>query len=171
MESFSLSRVAAGYDGRCHREGGAVPTAEELAALRALVSADFRRHKELMDAIPAGGLEDYSEVIGAAFYLAVRMQFPKRYSAEEVIRLVAETRASVDLTGDVVDPRVGELVVRSALGEDRDKVAEVPDDKLAAAETAICAYLAHERRLGDPDDFMRKVEQLLDEWADDDSGG
>src|SRR5512142_803546 len=93
-------------------------TTEQLAMLRAMVDRDFDRHEEMSHALrESGGLDGYGEIIGAAFFVAIRMQFKDRYSPEDVIRLVADTRAVLDRTGDLIDPRAAELVVRSALGE------------------------------------------------------
>jgi hypothetical protein len=71
----------------------------------------------------------------------------------------------VDLTGDVIDPRAAELVVRSALGEGG-LLADVPANTVVETQMAVCSYLAHERRLGAPDAFMDEVQELLDEWAE-----
>jgi hypothetical protein len=146
-----------------------VATTEQLQMLRAMVDGDFDRHQQLSNALKESGrLDGYEEVIGAAFYIAVRMQFPKRYSAEDVIRLVADTRVLVDQTGDVIDPRAAELVVRAALGE-HDRVTGLPETAVVETQMAVCSYLAFERRLGDPDVFMGEVRKVLDEWAEDDA--
>jgi hypothetical protein len=135
-----------------------------------MVTADFDRHKELSNALHASGrLDGYGEIIGAAFFVAVRKQFEGQggYSPEDVIRLVADTRAMLDLSGDVIDPRVAELVVRSALGEGG-LLGGIDPSKIAETQMAVCSYLAEIKRLGDPDTFMGEVQQLLDEWAADD---
>lgn len=140
-------------------------TAEQLEVLRAMVKGDFERQEELTNRLhESGGLDDYGTVIGAAFFLAVRKQFPQRYSAEDVIRLVADTRALIDQTGDQMDPRAAELVVRSALGESG-LLANIPDEAVIQAQVAISSYLAGEGKLGDPDAFMAEVKRLLEEWS------
>jgi hypothetical protein len=140
-------------------------TAEQLEVLRAMVGGDFERQEVLTNRLhEAGGLDDYGTVIGAAFFLAVRKQFPQRYSAEDVIRLVADTRALIDQTGDQMDPRAAELVVRSALGESG-LLANVSDEAVVQAQVAISSYLAGEGKLGDPDAFMAEVKNLLEEWS------
>lgn len=142
-------------------------TAEQLAMLRAMVEGDFDRHKELSDLLrSSGGLDDYGQVIGAASFVAISMQFEDQgtYSSDDVIRLVADTRALFDLDGDTIDPRVAELVVRSALGEEN-LLTGVPAAKVVEAQMAISSYLANEHRLGDPDAFMAEVQTLLAEWA------
>jgi hypothetical protein len=141
-------------------------TSEQLALLRAMVDGDFERHEEMSHTLrESGGLDDYGEVLAAATYIAVRTQFPERYSAEDVIRLVAETRAMIDLNGDALDPRTTELVVRTALGE-RGLVTNLPEDAVVQAQLAVCSYLAHQGRLGNADTFMSEVQKLLDEWAE-----
>lgn len=142
-----------------------MPTNDQLAMLRAMAEGDFEWHKRLADLLHAsGGLDDYGEVIAAAFFLAVRRQFPQRYCAEDVIRLVADTRAQFDLTGDLLDPRAAELVVRCALGE-RGLLDGIGDSTVVQTQVVVTAYLALEGRLGDPDLFMSNVQPLLDEWA------
>jgi hypothetical protein len=140
---------------------------EHLTLLRATVNGDFAQANELSKAFPAAGLDDYGEVIGAAFLLAVRMQFPQRYTPEDVIHLVADTRALLDRTGDLIDPRAAELVVRSALGEEG-LSDDLSDAVVVGTQIAVCSVLAHQGKLGDPDAFVVEVEKVLDEWAKDD---
>lgn len=141
-------------------------TAEQLAMLRAMVEGNFERQEELSHRLhESGGLDDYGTVIGAAFFLAIRKQFPERYSAGDIIRLVADTRCVIDQTGDLMDPRAAELVVRSALGESG-LLTEVSDEAVVQTQVAICSYLAGEGRLGDPDAFMGEVEKLLEDWSE-----
>ena len=156
-----------GADGSRER-GSTMVTAEHLAMLRAMVDTDFERHRELSDALHASGqLTEYGEVIGAAFYIAVRMQFPERYSAEDVIKLVADARAMFDQTGKIINPHSAELVVRGPLGK-YEGAAQVPDADVVQIQVVICSYLASEGKLGDPDAFMFEVQALLNEWAEDD---
>lgn len=141
-------------------------TTDQLALLRATVDGDFERAEELSHALRAsGGLDEYGTVIGAAFYIAVHRQFPERYCAEDVIRLVAETRAMLDQTGDAIDPRSAELVVRSALGE-RGLVSNIPPATVVQIQVAVCSVLADQKKLGESDAFMHEVQKLLDEWKD-----
>jgi hypothetical protein len=144
-----------------------VATTDQLAMLRAMVEGDFDRHTQLSNQLHAsGGLDGYGTVIGAASFIAISMQFEGKggYRPEDVIKLVAETRTMLDLNGDVIDPRTAELVVRSALGEGG-LLAGIPATKVVEAQMAISSYLAAERKLGDPDAFMREVEELLADWA------
>jgi hypothetical protein len=141
-------------------------TAEQMEVLRAMVEGDFDRQEELSHRLhETGGLDDYGTVIGAAFFLAVRKQFPRRYSAEDIIRLVADTRSEIDQTGDLIDPRAAELVVRSALGESG-LLANVSDEAVIQTQIAVCSYLAGEDRLGNPDAFMDEVKKLPEEWSE-----
>jgi hypothetical protein len=143
-------------------------TNDQLGMLRAMVEGDFEWHERLAHLLHASGaLDGYGEVIGAAFFLAVRAQFPQRYCAEDVIRLVADVRAQFDLTGDQLDPRAAELTVRCALGE-HGQLADVADATVVQTQVVITAYLAWKGRLGDPDLFMGKVQALLAEWAEPD---
>jgi hypothetical protein len=134
--------------------------------LRAMAEGDFERQEEISHALRAsGGLDGYGEIIGAAFFIAIHLQFQERYSPEDVISLVARTRVRVDRTGDILDPRAAERIVRSALGEGG-LLADVPAKTIVEAQMAICSYLAAERRLGEPGAFVQEVEKLLEEWAE-----
>lgn len=140
-------------------------TTQQFEMLRAMVEADFERQEAISHELAAsGGLNGYGAVIGAAFYLAVRRQFPQGYTADDVIKLVADTRTLIDHTGDAIDPRSAELVVRSALGEGG-LVSEIPDATVVQVQIAVCSALAAEHKLGDPDTFMAEVRQLLAEWG------
>jgi hypothetical protein len=150
-------------------EGGTrMPTAEQIALLHATVYCDFERAEELAHALGRSNrLDEYGEVIGAGFLLAVRMQFPQRWSAADVIRLVADTRVTFDRSGEVIDQKAAERVVRSALGQE--ELAErLPDAVVVETQIAVVSGLAHQRKLGDPERFMHEVQKLLDEWATDD---
>jgi hypothetical protein len=138
---------------------------EQFTLLRAMVEGDFDRHERLAHALrDSGGLDSYGLVIGAAFRLAVRQQFDRRYSPDDVIRLVADTRILFDQDGDTIDPRAAELLVRSALGE-HGRLGDVPGAKKVEIQVAVCSYLAHEGRLGEADAFIGKVEALVADWS------
>jgi hypothetical protein len=145
-------------------------TSDQFTLLRTMVKGDFDRHEQLAHSMhDAGGLDGYGLVIGAAFRLAVRRQFDRRYSADDVIRLVAETRTLFDLDGDTIDPRAAELVVRSALGE-HGRVGGISDAAKVEIQVAVCSYLVHEGRLGDPDEFVHQVEAQVARWSERQSG-
>jgi hypothetical protein len=140
-------------------------TPDQLAMLRAMAEGDFERQEEISHALRAsGGLDGYGEVIGAAFFIAIHLQFQERYSPEDVINLVARARTKLDSTGDLIDPRAAELIVRSALGEGG-LMSDVPPARVMEAQIAICSVLAAEGKLGAPDAFMQEVEKLVDEWS------
>jgi hypothetical protein len=145
-----------------------MPTVDQMALLHATVHGDFERAEELArDLGRSGSLDQYGEAIGAAFLLAVRMQFPQRWSAADVIRLVADTRVLFDQTGGSLDPSAAERVVRSALGQE--ELAEgLPDSVVVQTQIAVVSGLAHQRKLGEPEAFMSEVQKLLDEWAAED---
>jgi hypothetical protein len=68
--------------------------------------------------------------------------------------------------GSTIDPRAAELVVRSALGE-HGRLGDVSGAKKVEVQIAVCSYLVHEGRLGDPDEFMHKVETQVAQWSED----
>jgi hypothetical protein len=143
-------------------------TPEQLSILRAMAGADFDRQKELSNALHASGdLEGYGDVTAAAFYVAIRRQFPRRYSAEDVIRLVADARTMFDYSGEVINPQSAEKVVRAALGE-HELAADIGDAEVVQTQIIVCSYLAAVGRLGDVDAFMSAVKEILAEWAADD---
>lgn len=145
-------------------------TTEQIDMLRAMVEADFDRHEEISHRLrDQGELDGYGTVIGAAFFLAIRMQFPDaKGTPAEITRLVADTRAVFDLTGDLIDPRAAELVVRTALGEP-EAANSFDDATVIQAQMAVASFLAGEQRLGDTDKFMERAQNLIAQWeaADD----
>lgn len=144
-----------------------MPMAEHLKMLRAMIEGDFDRHQEISNRLQAeGSLDEYGIVIGAASFIAIRKQFESKrgYSPEDVIQLVADARIMFDLSGDVIDPRVAELVIRTALSESG-LLDGVPAAKVVEAQMIICSYLSATEKLGNPDEFMHEAESLIDEWS------
>jgi hypothetical protein len=44
-------------------------------------------------------------------------------------------------------------------------VGEIPPAAVVQIQIAVCSVLADQKKLGDPDDFMTEVQDLLDEWS------
>jgi hypothetical protein len=138
---------------------------EQIAVLRAIAEGDLDRHTQLRDDLQAADrLDEYEEVLAAAFHVAVRKRLARRYRHKDVIDLVAEARIAMDPTGVAVDPSYVELVVRSVVDDTVDLDA-LPDSACPRAYKLVCNYLATARRLGDPDSFMVEAQQVLDEEA------
>jgi len=143
-------------------------TQKQWAALRAMLDSDWGRHGELARELAAAhDLDTWGTVVGAAYYLAIRRQFPSGHSSADVIRLAAEVRATFDKTGDEFDGRSIELMIRLALGDTKveDEVDRMADRTALIAQSLTLALLAADHRLGDPDEFFREVEALATEWG------
>lgn len=141
-----------------------MPTSEHVDSLRAMVHADFERHEELTGKIQSW--EGYEDLIGAAFFIAVNRQFPDGHTPDQVIRLVAEMRSLLDRTGDGIEPRAAELMIRSALG-DEDLAAQVPDATGLQLQIVAVSALAEFQRLGAPDEFLAQAVSLATKWEQD----
>ena len=138
-------------------------TREQVAVLRAIAEGALDRHTQLRDDFQAANrLDDYEDVLAAAFQVAVRKRLGSRYRHKDVVNLVAEARIAMDPTGVAIDPSYVELVVRSVLDDTVD-LDDLPDGAVPRAYKLICNHLATARRLGDPDAFMVDVQQVLDE--------
>lgn len=142
---------------------------EHIDMLRAMVTADFERHEEISHRLAdSGGLDGYGTVIAAAFFIAVRKQFPNGgHTPADVTRLVADTRAIFDRTGDAIDPRAAELTVRSALGEP-EAAKDIDDATVIQMQIVVTSFLAGEQRLGDTDKFMEQTQRLIARWEAED---
>lgn len=137
-------------------------TSEQIAVLRAIAEGDLDRHAQRRDALQASDrLDDYDAVLAAAFGVAVRQYLAGRYRHRDVVNLVAEARIALDPTGVAIDPSYVEFIVRDALGDDVD-LDGLPDSAYPRTYKLICNHLATQRRLGDPDTFMVKVQRELD---------
>lgn len=139
-------------------------SSEQTSAFRAMLAADFDRYQELASQLEsAGRWKGYGALVGAAFFLAVRAQFPDGHSSEDVIQLVADLRAQFDPDGESLDPHQFELVVRSSLGE-RGVAAHLDDQTVLQIQVVTVGGLAAAGRVGDLDEFATRAEALATKW-------
>jgi hypothetical protein len=139
-----------------------VATTEELALLRAIVDCDTQRLDEVAQTLyETEHLAGCEETLAAAFWVAVRMQFPEGHRPADVIRLVADTRIMAGPDGDRLQPIPMEFTVRSVLEDPR--MGELfGGGATRYTQLMVCRFLASQKRLGDADGFIRQVQSMLD---------
>lgn len=145
--------------------------AEELALLRVVVDVDSEDSdaEQIAQRLEnEGRLDGFALTLAAALNVGLRRQFPERYRASDVIRLVADLRCLGDETGDEFDPWAMEWVARSALGEpEMTKLVKMTlgGKDIFEVQLHLCGFLAADERLGDVDTFLSDVDHLLDVWT------
>jgi hypothetical protein len=96
----------------------AVVSDQQVAALRAALALDAVRAREWRARLTGpGDLDGFSELVYAAFVLAVRRYFGAGRGRADVVRYVGSVRARGP-AGDDIDPVIAEALVMRALGAD-----------------------------------------------------
>jgi hypothetical protein len=97
----------------------AVVSGQQVAALRAALAFDAAQAQEWRARlIGSGDLDGFSELIYAAFVVAVRRYFGAAWARADVVRYVGSVRARGP-AGDDIDPVTAEALILRALGADR----------------------------------------------------
>ncbi len=143
-----------------------MPTSRQSKAFREMLRNQAEEYQQTVGQFDDDDWESFGTLIGAAFALAVRRQFGSEHTPAEVVKLVAELRAQFDPDGDSLDPRVFELMVRSALGEKGLKLASLSDEVVLQIQAVAVGGLAGTGRLGDIDEFAVRAEALSDKWSE-----
>lgn len=121
-----------------------------IAWVRAQIAGDQAAMHQLTNKLSEpGNLDPIAPLIYCAFVLAVRKAFGTQFTRGEVIRLAANVRSALALSGlpAVLDPVAAESEIRRALG---DAAPQFPDaDACAAAHMAVLDYLVHDMELDD----------------------
>ena len=136
---------------------------EQVAAMRAMLSGDFDEHWRLAARLDqTTGWDEYATLLAAAFLEAVDRRFGKGYTPAEIIRFVADARASFDQSGDELDPRAAERLVRAVLGDG--DVDDLDDQIRARAQTVLLSALITDEHLDEAglDQFMNDARKLAD---------
>jgi hypothetical protein len=93
--------------------------AVQVAALRAILDGDHATYRRLQaEANRRVSPGDHAALVGSAFACAVRRHLGSVYTIADIVRFVGEVRARYDQTGDEIDPRIAERMVRASLEED-----------------------------------------------------
>ena len=91
-------------------------TDEQMATLRALLSDDMDRYRQLFSGLDrAEAKKGYSALVTAGFAEAVERRFGTSYRGADVVEFVASVRARSDQVAAELDPDVAERVIRVVL--------------------------------------------------------
>jgi hypothetical protein len=91
-------------------------TDDQVAALRALLSDDMDRYRQLFSELDrTEARKGYSALVTAGFTEAVERRFGTSYQAADIVAFVASIRARSDRLAAELDPDVAERVIRVVL--------------------------------------------------------
>jgi len=139
-------------------------TDDQVAALRALLSDDMDRHRQLFGALDrAEAKKGYTALVTAAFIEAVERRFGTGYQATDIVTFVADVRARSDRLARELDPDVAERVIRVVL-EDA-PVEDLPRNAVTGAQLLVLVGLIADARLDDAglDEFLAAARKLADQ--------
>jgi hypothetical protein len=124
--------------------------ADAAAMLRAKLTSDERGLRRLTAQVAGRSAADaYRLLLTTAFGIAVRQYFRDRYTAADVILLVAKLRSDPPEAAETIDPVGAESVIRTALGEPNDPDAETDDTTRALTEDGSLMLVIGDRQLTD----------------------
>jgi hypothetical protein len=142
----------------------AVVSDQQVAALRAALALDGVRAREWQAwLVGSGDLDGFSELMYAAFVIAVRRYFGVVWRRADVVRYVGSVRAWGP-EGDDIDPVIAEALVMRALGADRALHASV--EAKVEVQTILLGTIAADLELDSADLtlFTAQARELADQW-------
>ena len=131
--------------------------------IRALARQDWETVDRLLDTLREKEWAGATQVIGAAFVLAVHRRFRRGRDLRDITNFVAETRSRYQEGKDL--PALDmEGLIRAALGE-VDLMDEISPDIALPAQIVILGTLLHDENLteADLDQFITDVEETAAE--------
>lgn len=141
-------------------------TDEQIATLRAHLSGEFDKYQQLWQRLDREAARSgYPSLIAAAFFRAVDRRFSRNTTTPaDIVEFVANVRSRFDETGENVDPRAVESMIRTVLGEEPD--GDFDDATVADAQlTVLTALILDEKFAGEElDAFLADARKLADEW-------
>ncbi|MGI5417983.1 hypothetical protein [Actinomadura luteofluorescens] len=148
--------------------------AEHEAALRAYLldgpAAWLAIQDDLVVPQTAAG---YTQVLQAAFGVAVRRRFSAGYDINQLIRYVADVRLILRKSGKDFNPRIGESLIRRHLGdptisEDVKPVEAADVEQEAVALTTLLRFLVNELEPSSEwlDEFVREAADTARLWLE-----
>lgn len=139
-------------------------TDDQVAALRALLSDDMDRHRQLFAGLDrAAAKKGYTALVTAGFIEAVERRFGAGYQPADIVTFVAGIRARSDRLARDLDPDVAERVIRVVL-EDA-PVDDLSRDTVTGAQLLLLVGIiagAHLDGLG-LDEFLAAARKLADQ--------
>ncbi|TDC01464.1 hypothetical protein E1091_02825 [Micromonospora fluostatini] len=86
--------------------------------IRTMVKGDHAANDQVEARLDQLGWEGFPTLLGAVFYYAVNRRFDDRTAPGEIIRFVADMRATVPPGVPEIDPAAAEALIRAALDPD-----------------------------------------------------
>lgn len=140
-------------------------TADQVSTLRAFLVQDFDEYDRLYGQLdPTSAKTGYTALIAAAFVEAVERRFSERSSNSDIIEFVGTARAKLDTTGDKIDPRAAERMIRAVHSDE--EIDDLDTDTVVSTEVILLAALIADEQIGaaELDNFLVKARTLADEW-------
>ncbi|MFD0539427.1 hypothetical protein ACFQY7_42500 [Actinomadura luteofluorescens] len=115
----------------------------------------------------------YTQMLQAAFGVAVRRRFSAGYEINQLIRYVADVRLLLRKSGKDINPRIGESLIRRHLGdptvsEDAKPVEAADVEQETVALTTLLRFLVNESEPSSEwlDEFVREVADAARLWLE-----
>jgi len=139
-------------------------TDDQVAALRALLSDDMDRYRQLFSELDrAEAKKGYSALVTAGFAEAVERRFGPGYRGADIVEFVASIRSRSDQVAAELDPDVAERVIRVVL-EDA-PVDDLSRNAITGAQALLLIGLIIDARLDSEglDQFLAEARKLADQ--------
>ncbi|MER7166451.1 hypothetical protein ABT336_10360 [Micromonospora sp. NPDC000207] len=132
--------------------------------IRAMARRDWSTVDQLLDTLETSGWQGGSQVIGAAFAIAVNDRFASGHSPTEVARYVTETRAQFPASESLSALEM-EGLVRAALGETH-LVEHMSPETALQIQIVLLGKLLRDRSMTEDqlEDFVADVERTAAEF-------
>ncbi len=136
----------------------------QAAALRASLMLNADEAQGLRVRLTrAGELAGFSELLYAAFALAVRRRFAPTWTRAEIVRYVGSIRTTASSGADL-DPLAAETLIRRALGDDMPLAEDTEREAAAQAILLLCIVADLELNVRDIDLLVAEARKLADGW-------
>jgi hypothetical protein len=141
-------------------------SADQVATLRAFLARDFDNYERLYAQLDRSTAKSgYTALIAAAFIEAVDRRFGEGSTDADVVEFVASARARFDESGDEIDPRAAERMIRAVYTDE--EIDDLDTDTVVGTEVILLAALVADEEFNDAalDEFLAKARKLADEWS------
>ncbi|MEE6260814.1 hypothetical protein [Plantactinospora sonchi] len=137
---------------------------ETSQLIRAIAESDWDQADRLLERLDQIGWGTGSQVISAAFALAVDRRFRGK-DLQDIARFVADTRARYQ-DGSELPALAMEGIIRAVLGEAH-LVDDIAPDVAFSAQIAILGTLLHDENMTEPqlDQFIERAERTAAEYT------
>lgn len=139
-------------------------TDDQVAMLRALLSDDTDRYRQLLDGLDRAEVnKGYPALVTAAFGIAVERRFGTSCQPADIVAFVADVRARSDRLASRLDPDVSERVIQAVLGDGT--VRSLDKEAVTSAKLLLLGGLIADAHLDDTglDEFLAAARKLADQ--------